>query len=415
MYSQALYLLSEKLFRLGVVLIVGVFCARAYSQEVFGYYSLVLAINGVIYAVISLGLDNILIKRRVRSSFWKETFIFSFCIRIFLSIVILLSFYLLITFYSSSKVLEALLILSISNLFYASEVFLAKYRADEDNFLPTVISFFVFVFGGLGKILLVKNGFDIVYVFWASVLESIFFSLIVLSLNVDAFKKTTLSFNSKIRYVKKVYKPLALSSLPLLFTSMVSVLYMRVDQFFLSYYSGLSELAVYSVGSRLIEVGYVLIGVVASALFPKILKVRGQEQFNSFIKNYRVAWALGISLLLLYIAIVAPFAVWLYGEKYTQSYWVIILLAFGMPIVALRNFSGKIFITLSYYKHVLYRSLIGLAVNIFLNFCLVPYFGAEGAAIATLLSLAVVVFVYDLFINELKFNNKLKFKVFSKK
>lgn len=417
MVKQSIYLLFEKILKLGVVLIVGVFCAREYEREVFGYYSLVLAINGVLYGVISFGLESILIKRRVRSRYWKETFFLSLLIRVLFSVFFSVLIFLFSIFDLEQTVLKGIFILSLANVFYSAEVFTAKYKAEEDNLLPTIVALIVYLIGGALKLYIVFLSIDITYLFWVSVFEAMFYSLFIIGLNKSVLEKCIPLDKRVFIHMKKTYKLILMSASPLLLTSMLSVLYMRVDQFFISYYSGVEQLASYSAASRLIEVGYVFIGVIASAFFPKVIKVLQSSNVQKtdnyrFKQCYMLAWGIGLVLLVFYVFIVAPLSTVIYGDKYEDSYWLVVILALGMPIVALRNFSGKIFITLSFYRHVFYRSILGLVVNIVFNFIFVPYYGVYGAAMSTILSLVVVVFIYDLFINELKFNNKLKFMVF---
>ncbi|OEF79690.1 hypothetical protein A148_12235 [Vibrio splendidus 1F-157] len=415
MIKQSAFLMLDRVFKLGSVLIIGVLCAREYSKDIFGLFSLVLAVNGIAYGLLSLGFENILIKRRLKSKYWKKSFVLALLIRLALSFFVIVITCFLYNMNEGNIFWYWTFVISISNLFNSFDTILSKYKAEQNNGPVMMYSFIVYTTGAILKSVFIFNDYQIDYVLYITVAESIILSMILLSKNYKSFIPVLLDYSDLTRYAKKSLKPLLNVSLPMLFSAMLSVLYMRVDQLTISALSTLEQLATYSAASRLIEIGYVVIGVTATAFFPKILNSKGNNREKSYRRCYELAWGVGTLLFLIYVFFVAPFTVFIYGSEYTDSLGLVMILSLGMPLVALRNFSGKIYISKGFYKHTLYRSIIGLATNVVLNFILVPLWGGYGASMATIFSLFVVVFVYDFIFEELKFNNKLKFMVFIKK
>lgn len=415
MIKQSAYLMVDRVFKLGSVFIIGTLCAREYSKDIFGLFALVLAVNGIAYGLLSLGFENILIKRRLKSKYWKKILTLALLIRLIIALVVTLIVFLVYANNFENLFWHWTFIMSISNIFNSFDVVLSKYKAEQNNAPIMRFSFVVYSAGAILKAILILNGYVIDYVFYISVIESIGFAIILLSKNYKLFFQHFGNYPNFKCYSYKIFKPLLNASLPMLFSGMVSVLYMRVDQLTISAFSTLEELAIYSAASRLIEIAYVVVGVTATAFFPKILNSKGSDKEKSYERCYQIAWGIGILLLLIYAIFVAPLSVLIYGVDYSDTLGLVMILSLGIPLVALRNFSGKIYISKGFYKHTLYRSILGLITNIILNLLFVPLWGSYGASISTILSLFVVAFIYDLFFEELRFNNKLKFMVFIRK
>jgi PST family polysaccharide transporter len=184
-------------------------------------------------------------------------------------------------------------------------------------------------------------------------------------------------------------------SWPLILAGLSVVLYMKIDVVMLGKMSDDREVGLYSAASRLSEAFYFLPMIIVSSLNPLLLRARasGAEQYRkSLLKLYvlmvRLSLAIALPLLIL-----APLLIeTLYGIQYSESTAVLQVHVWAAVAVFLGVASSQYFTAEGKQKLSLYRTLLGLAVNIGMNFLLIPRYGALGAAVATLVSYFVATF-----------------------
>ena len=91
----------------------------------------------------------------------------------------------------------------------------------------------------------------------------------------------------------------------------------------------------------------------------------------------------------------------LYGNEYISSYNVTCLIFMGIPSMILYKLIGPLFIAKGKQRFYFYVLLSSVISNIVLNFLLIPIWGKEGAAIASIISYSISgIPFYIRFINE---------------
>ena len=102
----------------------------------------------------------------------------------------------------------------------------------------------------------------------------------------------------------------------------------------------------------------------------------------------------------------------LYGEQYNQAGSVLMIHIWAALFVFLGLAYSKYLTTENFTKKSLYRYSFGAVINIFLNYILIPSYGINGAAIATLLGHFVAHYGYDIIDKDLHHQLKMKTKSF---
>ncbi len=96
------------------------------------------------------------------------------------------------------------------------------------------------------------------------------------------------------------------------------------------------------------------------------------------------------SAIILFFGIGAPFYLSLFGPEFTQASTSLRLLLIGQATIILAGADAILLIMLRKEKFVLIIASLGVALNFGLNMTLIPTLGIEGAAIASLISMALV-------------------------
>jgi len=85
----------------------------------------------------------------------------------------------------------------------------------------------------------------------------------------------------------------------------------------------------------------------------------------------------------------------LFGAAYENSASVLTIYVWSSVFYAMAIVSGRYLINEGLQKVTMKRHLMGVILNVPLNLVMIPAFGIQGAAVASLVSLAVTNYLYD--------------------
>jgi O-antigen/teichoic acid export membrane protein len=210
-------------------------------------------------------------------------------------------------------------------------------------------------------------------------------------------------------------KQLLKDSWPLIFSSIVVMIYMRIDQIMIKEMLGEYEVGIYSAAVRLSEAFYFIPMLITASLFPAILNAKNQseelyKQRLQRLYTFMVWIAIVIALALTFSAEVL--IALLFGNAYQAAAEVLVVHAWAAVFVFLGVAFSKHLVAENLTKIMFQRTLLGAVANILLNLWLIPLHGLIGAAMATLLAQFIANYVYDFFDKRLYGQILLKTKAF---
>ena len=196
---------------------------------------------------------------------------------------------------------------------------------------------------------------------------------------------------------KKLLRDMLRFSLPLVPMSVLNWVLAISDRYVLLYYHGEGTVGVYGVAMRFVTVLNVVISAVAMAYTTFAFQTKDEEGAKK--KYYYVFQTEAVFLLLMCSAIsmFGPEAIRLMSsdESYYSAAEPLRDLLFAQAIYAMSNVVGY---GINFAKKSVYYLIsvsVGVALNLGLNFLLIPKYGMKAAALTTLLGyLAVFVLVY---------------------
>ncbi len=189
-------------------------------------------------------------------------------------------------------------------------------------------------------------------------------------------------------------------SWPLALSGLMGLLYMRVDQIMIVKMLDQSANGIYATGVRIIELVYIIPMALAPSFLSAFgyLKSQGEEAYSAKVKQYLAISSVlslvgGVALYLL-----APVGMpLLFGEEFSESYRVVQVYALSLPATFWGVAVTQVLISKGWNKIPMYRTLMGLLVNLVLNFLWIPKYGFHGAAYASLISYFVTALSVGLF------------------
>ena len=191
-----------------------------------------------------------------------------------------------------------------------------------------------------------------------------------------------------LKYSQQLLK----NSLPLLFTGIATVIYMKIDQIMLKELVGTESVGIYAAAVKLCEAWYPLPVLVAGSLYPAILgaKTTNPALYHSHLQKLYslLVWtaiALAIPTTLLSDWVISI----LYGDEFIKSVVILKIYIWASVFVFISVANHKWLVIENYKKYILLTTLLGMGINIVCNIILIPLYGASGAAVATLISYGI--------------------------
>ena len=179
----------------------------------------------------------------------------------------------------------------------------------------------------------------------------------------------------------------------LILSGAMIVIYSRIDQIMLGYFSDYNDVGNYSLSNKFVFLYVILASVFNLAFIPKLNKHK-----DNYIGNIRrlglLSFKVGLFMSVLN-AILSPLIIYyFYGESFDKA---ILLALISSPIILfvfLSSSSGKVLVMEHQSQHALYRNVLAVVVNIILNLLLIPEYGAVGAVISSIIAWMCSSFIY---------------------
>lgn len=392
------WLLLDKVLRMVLGLVIGIWMARVLGPVKFGQFNYALAFVALFASFASLGLDGVVVRNLVNApEVAGQTLGSALLLKLAGSLLAIFLCIASILFVNpdDSGIQILVAVLSLGMFFQAFDVIdfwfqsqvMSKYAVIAR--LPSLL-----IFTG-ARIFLILGALSLTMFAWAQALEVLVAAIGLLVVyrylggRVADWRPGYIQARALIR-----------ECWPLIFAGLSVMLYMKVDIVMLGKISGDRSAGIYSAATRLSEGFYFIPMIIASSVAPMLLRARARSQeqylqglFRLYVLMVRMSLVIAVPL-----AVVSPLLIeLLFGSDFSESSAVLRVHIWAAIAVFLGVASSQYLTNEGLQKLSLYRTLIGLVINILLNLFLIPAYGAVGAAIATLVSYFIATFSIIIF------------------
>jgi O-antigen/teichoic acid export membrane protein len=398
-FKNTSWLLSEKIFKAFVEVFIGIWIARYLGPEQFGLFSYAQSFAALFLVLATLGLDGIVIRELIKDSTKVEKLIgTAFVLKLIGAILVLLILVVAVNFTSNDTYTNTLVfIIASATIFKAFNVvdfyFQAKVLSKYVVFVNTIVLFI----SSIIKIVLILNEAPLIVFACVVLFDSVVLAVGFIYIYI---KKNTSSGLQHLSFNILTAIDLLRDSWPLILSGLVTTIYMRIDQVMIKEILNTEAVGQYAAAVRLSEAWYFIPVVVASSLFPAIVNAKKQnkELYYSRLKRLYSLMAWTAIIIAIATTFMGDWAInFLYGVQYSGASAVLIIHAWAGIFVFLGVASGKWFLSENLQILAFWRVFCGMMINILLNIILIPKYGIQGAAVATLLSYFVAGLLFDLF------------------
>lgn len=399
--KNSIWLLLDKIIRMGIGLFVGVWVARYLGPDQFGKLNYARAIVGLFGFLATLGLDSLVVRDLVRYPNNKEKLLGStFILRLIGSF---LSFMLIIIAIKIIRPHEPMIfvLVCISSLGLLFQIFdtidfsfqaqlLSKYTVISKNLAYLVASAI--------KVLLIVYKMPLISFAIIGSFEILIGSCFLLIVNRIKDVRIT-----KWKPSLMTMKLLLLESWPLILASMASMINMRIDQIFIGNILDDNAVGNYAAAIRISEIWLMIPSILGVSIFPYMIK---QKELNEDLyrkklhKVFQLLCFTIIPIALLISSISDQVVYLLYGIQYQIAGKLLsIHIWSGVPYLLTFVYAQMYYIE-GLTRIIFYTSLLTPLLNISLNLILIPKLGSVGAAIATMITAVLTGIISMILLNK---------------
>ncbi|WP_306524158.1 flippase [Rheinheimera sp.] len=399
--ARAIIMLMERFFRLGAGAVVTFMVARMLGDEALGVYGVVMVWAAFLTPLSSMGLNNLVQKMAssqtdplrartiLQSALWLRLIA-----GLFFAVLMILGF---AVFYPHYFAIGPAAISALFILQSFSAMMLCEYDQNYRGHFRAV---------ALSKVvvsILTLTARVVALIFGANV------DTLLLVVGIEFLLTGALQYYWHRRYAPQEpglslkyfswqsSKELLKRSSWLWLSGVVSVIYLKIDTIMIEQMIGIAATGQYTAVARLSELWYVIPVTLAARYYPDLLKAynKNWESYLCILKKRSVQFFLMAFGIAIFMTLGAKWIMWLaYGEKFVPSATVLQIHVWAGCFIFVRALISQHLIITGNEPLSLLSHGVGAILNVLLNLWLIPIYGIEGAAWATLISYAYASFFF---------------------
>lgn len=222
-------------------------------------------------------------------------------------------------------------------------------------------------------------------------------SMIVFALLVVAYVRMGEGRFQLLPFDFAYMKPLFLDSFPLLLSGVMIYFYTKIDQVMIQQMLGSAAVGYYALAAQFSESYYVVPLVLTASLYPALLNARHVDLSHYYERLgvfYTIIIWLGVFLSVAVFFIGPWFIDWFFKGQYGLSLGVLQIHVWAGLFVTIGIGAERWILMENLQIYSFYGKVMGAVSNVLLNLYLIPIWGINGAAVATVVSYALASFFY---------------------
>lgn len=382
------WLSGDRILRMGVALIVGVWVARYLGADQFGLLNYSVAFVSLLTPLATLGLDSVVVRNLVQTTDQtrvNETMGTAFALKLCGGVVAFATSSAAIYLLRADALTRIVVaIIALGSVFQAFDAIDFWFQSQVRSKFSVCARSGAFILMSATKIVLLKMHAPLIAFAWTSVGEIVLGSA-GLILGYKLARQTIHVWSASLTCAKT----LLAESWPLMLTGILIFIYMRIDQIMLGQMLDDKAVGLYSAAVRIAELWYFLPMTITSSVFPALVEAK-KSSVDSYNRRLQTLFS---SMAALGYAVVLPTALlshhlilWVFGKGYSGAGTSLLFLSGTFLFVCLGLVTQSWMICEGLMRLPLMTTALGAGTNIALNFALIPKYGPTGAAAATLIS-----------------------------
>lgn len=395
--GNIIWLVGDKIIRLGVGVWIGAWVARYLGPGQFGAMNFALALVTLLSAVATVGLPDILVRDLVHHPERRASILASaMAMRLAGGLLVMLVGAAAISYArpGDTRALLLVLMFAIGPLAQAADVVDQQYQALNYVRAIVLLRNISFAVISVARIVAILLGASVEVFAALTSIELILAGALMLRLA----RRQSHGFgvhDISIAECRRLFG----ESWPLLVRLVAIGIYMRADQVMIGHFLGDHDVGIYAAAARLSEIWYLIPVMVMTAVVPRLARshrASASEYNEQLVLVMRLLFWMSVAVALALSLGATLIIRLLYGNAFTGAATILAVHAWAGVFVTLGVASNAWFVNEGLTRYGLYQAVAGAVVGIALNVLLIPVLGIVGAAITVVASQFVSAVLFNL-------------------
>ena len=404
--SNAKWIIVCKIAQSLLQLVVGMLSARYLGPSGYGLINYAASIVAFMIPLMQLGFQATLVNEFIESPESEGKIMgTSLVLELVSSIacIICVGGFVSVFNYGETQTLIVCILYSVMLFFKALELFSYWFQYKLRSKYPSIVMLCSYVIVSIYRIYILISGKSI---YWFSVVHSVDFGIIGIALLVIYHKTGGQRLSFSFEFAKKLFS----KSKYYIISAMMVTIFQNTDHIMLKNMSGDVENGYYTAAITCASVfGFVYTAIIDS-MRPVILTAK-KEKDNSYTDRLSMLYCIicytGFCQALGFCVLSGLIVYLLYGAEYIAAAPVLAVLVWYISFAYMGSVRN-VWILAEGKQSILWKiNLAGALGNVALNFILIPYFGAMGAAVASLITQIFTNFILGFIRADLRENNRI--------
>lgn len=387
-----------------------IYVARILGATEYGKFSFALAFISLFVVFHNLGLFDIVTREFAREKEKEKEFSSILSLKILLGlgalILVLIGSFFITPDSDIRKVIWILAVFSLIGNFsmIIHGFFRARQRMEYESWV-TILEALIVTGAGFFVILNLPSIENLSYAYLFSAFIALIFTLILFHFKVSPLR---------ISWQRSIWRKFLAMSWPLALAGLFSTIYIYIDSVMLGYWGQITETGWYNAAYRIIMFTTVPVGIITISFYPVLSKFfkESKERLQNIWDYYLgIMILMAIPLVVGGIILASKIIDLIYGQDFSSSILAFQILIIMAGIVFFSKPLTQALVVSNQQKKVFWITSVGAVINIILNLILIPKFSLYGAAIATVITSFLILFLLFIFVSKFTsvrpFNSKL--------
>ena len=403
--SNTIWILLERIVQMIIQLLVGLVSIRYLGPENYGTISYIGSFISLFNSICTLGLDGIVIKHLIdEPENTGEIVGTSIVMRIISSTISIIGILIMIYIVDdgNKNLLFLTILQSIYLLFMSFEIidfwFQSKLNSKYVSIAKTIATLIV----SMWKVYLLATSKSLAYFSFSTTLQYIVIAVLLIYLY---FKQGGETLNVSIIRAKNLIK----ESYHFILSGMMVVIYTQMDKIMIGKMIDKEQVGIYTAASNIPGMYSFIFMAIINSSRPIILETKRKSNIE-YLKKIKQLYST-IIWISIFISIIMAFSskltmYILYGKSYLVGSDVLKIATWSNIFSILGTARGIWIVAENKGKYVKKYLMWGAIVNLVLNVFMIPIYGINGAAIATLITQIVTCIVAPIFYKETRIHTR---------
>lgn len=401
------WIIGQQVFQMVLQLVVGVLTARYLGPSNYGSLNYTASFVSFVMSVATLGMDAVIIKELIDHPEAEGEYLGTAIVfRMGASIASSISIALLVYILNRDDPIKVVLVLlqSIQLFFRAIQIFDSWFTRYLKSKYVSIGKMAASIAVSTYKIWLLATAKDIV---WFAASNSIVDGVIALIefyyYRKEKGQKLSFRFSTGCKILKQSYH--------FIISGLMVGFYSQMDRIMLGQLLSDTDVGLYTTAAAICGMWIFVPTAIIDSFQASIMETKKNGTHNQYLTRLEQLYGFIIWLCIfvsVFVSILAkPVVLILYGQAYLRSIETLRILIWSETFAMIGTARGIWILCENKSKYVKYYLFVGAVANLILNSILIPYYGNNGAAFATLITQIITSLIAPLFFRETSVHSKI--------